>query len=484
MGNYSSEEVKKAELVVLSGLISNPARFSEMESIDPRAFSVPEVRVALVAAAEYRRRNVRAGGLRYPPPEALLSVAEKMLSAPTKDKDKARRNRGILESLRRTFADVGVWPDPGEHEFLDRLDFVRAASTDVQIRRSMLDAVELLRKGADHARIAETMEVAASQARSTRSSIAEGDIRSEARSAIADYHAAKNAPTGIYIPTPWPRLNRVVGGGVYGRMWLAAAYAKQGKTQTAKDLVYHASIGQVYDKDSNPTGIPEGLYSLVITSEQNKKDVRNMILTRHTHKFLPMGADYKGFTSGRLIAEHEKAYEAAAADLETNKALGPIRYVQVPNRTTTREIASIVAKYSRERPIDVLMLDHTMLFAPAQRQYDRVSDLAAVLQEFKDLTINYNRGRGLWTIACHQIKREGYETALSRGYYEPSDAGGTAEAERSCDVMLWTFFDQALDERNEIKMGVAIDRYGEADKMGWLAAKCFYSSAILPLEEP
>lgn len=483
MPEYSQDDVKKAELVVLSGLISNPNRFCEVESIDPMTFSVPEVRIAIIASNEYRRKSSRSGGLRYPPPDAVLAHAEKMLSKPTGDKGKDRRNRGVLESVRRTFSDVGAWPDPGEHEFLDRLAFVRAASTDVLIRRGMLDAVELLRKGADHDRISDVLAVAAANAKSARSSISEGEISLEAKSAMADYHAAKNTPTGIYIPTPWPQLSRVVGGGVYGRMWMFCAYAKQGKTQGAKDLVYHATIGQVYDKNTNPSGIPEGLNALVITSEQNKKDVRNMILTRHTHKFLPGGADYRGFTAGRLIPEHEKAYEAAADDLEKNKAYGRIRYAQVPNRTTSRDIQTILAKHSRERPVDVLMIDHTMLFAPAQRQYDRVSDLTALLQELKDITINYNRGRGIWTIACHQIKREGYETALSRGFYEPFDAGGTSEVERSCDVMLWTFFDQELDDRNEIKMGVALDRYGEGDKKGWLCAKCFYSAAILPLEE-
>jgi len=483
VSEYSIDDVKKAELVVLSGLIANPARFSEVEAIDPKTFTTPEVRVAMVAAQEYRKKSSRASGVRYPPPEALLHLAEKMLSKPTKDKAKDRRNHGVLESVRRTFADVGSWPDPGEHEFLDRLAFIKAASADVLIRREMLDAVEMLRKGVDHDRISDVLSRAASHAKASSSTIAEGEIAADARSALADYHAAKNKPTGIYIPTPWPRLNRVVGGGVYGRLWLDCAYAKQGKTQTAKDLVYHAAIGQVYDKETNPGGIPEGLDCVVVTSEQNRADVRNMILTRHTHKFVPMGADYKGFTSGRLTEEHERAYEAAAADLESNKAYGKIRYIQAPNRTTTREISSMIAKYSRERPIDVLMVDHTMLFAPTNRQYDRVSELSAFLQELKDLTINYNRGRGLWTIACHQIKREGYEAALTRGYYEPSDAGGSSEAERSCDVMLWTFFNQELDERNEIRMGVAIDRYGEADKMGWLAAKCFYSAAILPLED-
>lgn len=483
MGDYSPEDVKKAELVVLSGLLSNPSRFSDVEKMDPNSFSVPEVRVTILAAREYRRRTARSSGVVHPPPDALLHHAERLLSKKTGDKAKDKRNRGVLESVRRTFSDVGSWPDPGEHEFIDRLNFVRSASTDVLIRRGMLDAVELLRKNADHERIGEVLSVTAANARAARSSIAEGDIASDSRSAMDDYFAAKNSPSGIYIPTPWPNLNRVAGGGVYGRMWMVCAYAKQGKTQTAKDLVYHASIGQVYDAERNPSGPTEGLSSLVITSEQNKRAVRDMILTRHTHKFIPGGADARGFMSGRLSVEHEKAYESAAKDLETNKSYGKIRYAEVPNRTTTSEISAIVAKHSRERPIDVLMVDHTMLFAPAQRQYDRVSELTALLQELHEIAKGYHRGRGLWMIACHQIKREGYETALSRGYYEPFDAGGTSEVERSCDLMLWTFFDQALDDANEIRMGVALDRYGEGDKKGWSCAKCFYSAAVLSIEE-
>lgn len=480
MATISPEDAKRAELIVLSGLLSDPSRFGEIGGAT-NIFSTPEVKVAVLAGEEYRKSIRTADGVRYPPPEALLRHAEKILGRTTGDKVKDRRNRGALESFRRTLSDVGSWPDPGEHEFLDQLAMVRAAATDISIRRGMLDTVDLLRKGAAPEQIAESLAATAADARGNRSGVCEGDIATDARTILSEFRDAKKAPRGIYIPTPWEQLNRVVGGGVFGRMWLDCAYAKQGKTQTMKDLLYHASVGQVYDKDTNPGGVPEGLSSLIISSEQGIRDIRNMIMVRHTHKFIPGGIDFRGMTSGRLIPEQEKALERAVADMATNKAYGPIRYAQVPNRTTTREIYSILAKHSRHRRVDVLGVDHTMLFAPSQRQYDRVSDLSLLLQELHEIAMSYDRGRGLWMNACHQIKREGYEVALKTGYYEPFDAGGTSEAEKSCDVMLWTFFDEALDDAGEIRMGVALDRHGEGDRKGWSLAKCFYSSAILSL---
>jgi len=476
MSDYSTDELKRAEMIVLSGLLANPSRFAEVVG-SSAMFSLPEVRVAILAAQEYRRKVRTADGDRYPPPDALAHHAEKLLSRKTGDKDKDRRNRGVLESFRRALVDAGSWPDPGEHEFLDRVEFVRRASTDLSIRRGMLDAVELLRKGADSDRIAESLAATAADARASRSTIIERELSSDVDAAVSEYRDAKNAPAGIYIPTPWPQLNKTVGGGVLGRLWAICAYAKQCKTITAANLVYHASIGQVGDKTA-----AEGLASLVISSEQGVRDIRNMMLVRHTHRFIPGGIDFRGLTAGRLSPEHERALVAAAADIKSSKAYGPIRYTQVPNRTTTRDISAIIAKHSRTRRVDVCTIDHTMLFAPASRQYDRTSELTALLQELHEIAISYDRGRGLWMLACHQIKREGYERALKTGFYEPFDAGGTSELERSCDVMVWTFFDQELDDAGEIRMGVALDRQGEGDRKGFQLAKATYSAALLNLE--
>lgn len=476
MTNQSPDDLKRAEMIVLSGLLTNPSRFAEVVG-SSAMFSLPEVRIAIVAAQEYRRKVRTADGDRYPPPEALAHHAEKLLSRKTGDKDKDRRNRGVLESFRRALADAGSWPDPGEHEFLDRVDFVRRASTDLSLRRGMLDAVELLRQGADADRIAESLSATAADARAARSTIIERELSTDVSMALSEYRDAKNSPAGIYIPTPWAQLNKVVGGGVLGRLWAVCAYAKQCKTITAANLVYHASIGQVNSSPSTP-----GLASLVISSEQGVRDIRNMMLVRHTHKFIPGGIDFRGLTAGRLLPEHERALEAAARDIERSKLYGPIRYTQVPNRTTTREVSAIIAKHSRSRRVDVCTIDHSMLFAPASRQFDRVSELTALLQELHEIAISYDRGRGLWMLVCHQIKREGFERALKTGYYEPFDAGGTAELERSCDVMIWTFFDQDLDDAGEIRMGVALDRQGEGDKRGFQLAKMTYSAALMNLE--
>lgn len=476
MSDYNPDELKRAEMIVLSGLLTNPARFGEITG-SSSTFSLQEMRIAILAAQEYRRKVRSADGSRYPPPEALSHHAEKLLGRKTGDKDKDRRNKGVLDSFRRMIADVGSWPDPGEHEFLDRLDFVRRASTDLSLRRGMLDAVELLRKGADADRIAESLSATAADARAARSTILEGTLSADVDSAVAEFLDAESSPTGIYIPTPWPQLNKVAGGGMFGRLWAICAYAKQCKTITAANLVYHASIGQV-----NAGTAPEGLKSIVISSEQGIRVIRNMMLVRHTHKFIPGGIDFRGLTAGRLSPEHKKALLAAAADIKNSRVYGPINYTQVPNRTTTREVSSILAKHSRSRRVDVCTIDHTMLFAPASRQYDRTSDLTAMLQELHEIAISYDRGKGLWMNACHQIKREGYERALKTGYYEPFDAGGTSELERSCDLMLWTFFDQDLDDKGEIRMGVAIDREGDGDKKGWQLAKATYSAALLNLE--
>lgn len=241
-------------------------------------------------------------------------------------------------------------------------------------------------------------------------------------------------------------------------------------TQFAKELVHRAGLSK--------------LGALVVTGEQTKGDVRTMIVARHSHAFIPGGLDMRRLATGKLSRPEERALQATVADIAAG-GLGPISYFQAPSGTTIGgDIRALVEATARKHPVDVLMLDHSLLFHPERRQDSEVGRVSEVIREAKQLSLDANGGRGLWVILCHQISRKGKEEADKRGgFHLPRDLAETAEAERSADLVLWAWRDEALIDVAEVRMGIAVDRYGPGDVRGWNAYERFTHAAVLPIEE-
>jgi hypothetical protein len=162
--------------------------------------------------------------------------------------------------------------------------------------------------------------------------------------------------------------------------------------------------------------------------------------------------------------------------------MGKIHYFKTAHGTPIGEVRGLLEAIHQRTPLDAVMIDHTGLFSPTKRQGSNTADAAAVMMEIKDLALNFGTD-GLWVIACHQISRDGYEKAEKRGgYYIPADMANTAEAERSCDLMLYAYRDQELADISEIRIGVALDRYGPGEIKGWNLFEHFAHSAVIPIK--
>lgn len=240
-------------------------------------------------------------------------------------------------------------------------------------------------------------------------------------------------------------------------------------TMAGKDLIYGVGLAM------------KG--SLVITAEQTKSDVRQLILARHAHKFLRGGIDLRRLSTGRLTKPEERALVATAKDIAAG-GLGPISYFQAPSGTTIGDIKALAESTTRKHPVDAIMIDHSLLFSPSERRDSDVARVSEVIRESKQLSLDANGGRGAWVILCHQISREGKDAADKRGgYHLARDFAGSSEAERSADLAMWLWRDEKLTDISEIRMGIAVDRHGPGDVRGWQAYERFTHGAILPIEE-
>jgi replicative DNA helicase len=456
------------ESVLLAALLQQPERWAECLKLKPADLEQPWAKLLVAAGQSFYAFAQSKGVLRWPIREAMERMLTRRLAS-------LRGNQQAFDDFKRrvdectTMLDIlQGWGAINEHEFRDCLDEVKKSCADRHLRNGLLDIANRLQPGVHASAVYQQLAELAGSIAPVSSESPEGTLSADVGGVLARYAQAK---TGLVnIPTPFPHLNIISGGGGYGRLWVNAGYTGHGKTQLAKELVYHAAVR-------------EGRGAIIFTSEQTKADVECMMVSRHSHWFTQGGLPLDRIMKGRLDVAQEKLLWHTVADLMQPGKYGPISYVQVPNGTTMSEVRTIIDQYSRKHPVDMVMLDHTMLFAPTRRTGNRNDDVAGVIMEAKALSLEYARGRGLWVLACHQIARSGYEEALKRGFYVNSDLAATSETERSADLVMWILRTDALMDTREARLGVSKNRWGPLEVKGWNVVEKFDSAALFPLVE-
>lgn len=453
----------------LAGLLHDPKRLAECSKLEPRYLTMPEVRAVFLCALRHNSASMAEGRVRYAGRKTLDRLLGEQYGSARPGETPARKKARVtvLSAARALIDSLSGWPRVDDVEFREALDDIRSSGLDEYARRGILDIVSRFESGGARGIHQELSGLLAGLAPSTGSS---GSVLgSDASSVLVEYARAKADPSSAFIPVPFPRLAKVIKGGKRGRMSLVAAYAKDGKTALAKELIYCAACA--------------GYRCAVVTSEQTEGDVRTMLVVRHSHKFYPGGLPYDGVSLGTLNPAQEEALRATVADIATIPGLRDVFYWQAQVGTTVPDIRALLEFRSRRAPLDVVMVDHTGLFSPSRRTGAVNSDAALVLRELKAVALGLNENRGVWLVACQQINRAGYEAALTRGYYLPYDMAETREAEQSCDHMIWGLQTPESRDLNEMIIGVGLNRWGQPEPKGWAVLQRFSSAAVLPLEE-
>lgn len=462
-------ESRDREETFIAGLLQEPRRLVELTALAPERLAVSECRAVYRVIRAYHEQAAKVGRVRY----ATLDIAEretdKSLAVPVKDKERQKKRAILRKACARLLTDLRSLPRVTEDDFKDAVDQIVRHAQDESARAGLIELVGKFEQKRSEGLYQALNALARDIGPMGNQSSQVGLWSDDARNVWMDYQRVKTSPGTDRILTPFPRLNQLTRGGKPGRLWLIAAYTADGKTQLSKEFVYHGSTIQ-------------GKGAVVITGEQSKSDVRLMLTVRHSHLFYPGGLDFNRVEAGELNPKEEKALRRTIADLAIPGKYGPIRYWQAPGGTTMSDVRAMLDYLSRQQPIDIVMLDHTMLFEPTISQRSPEAKLAEVIRESKQIALDFDNGKGLWMIAPHQIKRDGYEKAMTRGFYLPSDCAGSAEAERSADVLVWSWRDEQLKEVNELRMGIAKNRYGMTEPQGWHVWERFSNSAVFPIE--
>ena len=466
----SRDERHEAEDLLIAALVQNPRRLVELKRFDRSWIEQTAHRAALSAAIEHHEQAAMSGNVRFATAQTIERRIRERYGTKTGDKRKDKARRVLIESVASLLDRLANHDRINEFAFAEAQDKIKAAGMDARAHKGMLRLIAHYERHGARGLTSELQTVAADVS-PRYAEVGVSDMSVGSGNVLAEYHKAKSTPGAGMTPTSLPMLTRVLGGWAPGRLTLMCAYAKDGKTQLTKDQLYTASI-------------EHGKHSVIVTAEQYASEVETMMLVRHTHKFVDGGINALKLRAGQLSAREEKALREAARDFQKNKRYGSIRYFRAPHGTTIGEAKSIIETMAQRTPVDIVMMDHTTLFSPTRREYnantrDRVTD---VLKELKQMSMDLC-GKGAIVLAPHQINRDGYEAALTRGYYLPGDAAETSEAERSCDAMVWLLRTPELKDASEVRIGVAIDRNGPGEPRGWSELERYDSCAILPLSD-
>lgn len=299
---------------------------------------------------------------------------------------------------------------------------------------SAADAIDRGREEEAESRLSAALDRLASTDRSTPC-LRVGETVDEAK-ARYDRAAAGLVPPGIQ--TGFARVDAMTGGIMPEHVWLVAAGPSEGKTATAKEISYRAAL--------------DGYAVMYVTLEMARHEIELLHHVRHANAAIGgVTVPIRGVIGGSLTPEQADLYKAAIDDFSKVDLT-----IWAPEEASMQAIARRLAAIRAVRKLDLVVIDYLQLVRWEGRSSNQQEEMIEVLRAVKRMARRLKVG----VVACWQMKREGIIEAKERGFYLKQDLSGTAEAERTADVIIWTLLTKDSSELREIKIGIAKGRHG------------------------
>lgn len=262
--------------------------------------------------------------------------------------------------------------------------------------------------------------------------------------ALKRYKELEKSDVPPGITCGFPRIDKITGGLRPGRLWIWAAYVGHCKTHCAKEVAYHVAA--------------KGGRVLFISLEMEYDEVERLFHVRHANSIAGARIKTNDVENGDIPSADYPFYEQAVRSFDKLDIT-----IWVPGRVTMAQIGRRISAMQMSKPLDLVVIDYLQLVSTDDKRRDQREELVQMMRDAKQLT----RREHVPIIALHQMSRDGWKEAEKRGYYIPSDASGSAETERSADVMVWNLYTSDMEQNHEIKVGVCKNRHGKKIKEGY-----------------
>jgi len=242
-----------------------------------------------------------------------------------------------------------------------------------------------------------------------------------------------------------------------GELWIHAGSIGEMKTSFAMNWAYKQAF--VY-------GHNVYYYSLEMPYSQ----IRLMFAVMHSAnpKFVQKGYPLLSYAAIRdgvnpdgsmVSAKDIEYYDFLLKDIDSNKDYGRL-HIEVPTEPVTiLEMRHKMEVYHQNTPIHMAVIDHLLLVRPQKITSNPYMDLNTVMRGAKMLAMHFNGGERLPLLGLLQINRKGKEEAdKNDGIYKTQALADANEAERSADVISYSYLNSDLRNANQVKIGCLKNR--------------------------
>lgn len=281
----------------------------------------------------------------------------------------------------------------------------------------------------------------------------QGDFAMDMDAALTNYERAVRDPTiNVGVLSGIEAIDNVHHGIKRGDLALVLGFVSHLKTTFCLNWFYKAAVYQQKHV---------ALASLETPTDQ----IRDLLLALHsTHQ--KFGLDprhiritYEKIRGGTLSPMERKAFELVVADFRNPHGdYGRMLYKQPEDRMTVPDIFGWVETEQRSMSeyFELLVIDYLGLVDPekGEASLGQFSSLNRAIRLSKVHAMDFGNGRGIGVLSPFQANRTGLKEAeAAGGRYNLRALSGANEAERSADIVYYTYLDDALRNAGEVSMG-------------------------------
>lgn len=283
----------------------------------------------------------------------------------------------------------------------------------------------------------------------------QGNVKGDSAGSIDDYFTRKSSNRFDGLLTGMHSIDLVCKGIRTPELWLIVAFVSELKTTMAMNLAYTQAIEQ-------------GKNVAFVTLEMPYKTVRDLFVCIHSANLnLWPGSDwddiypldYDKIQDGSMSEREEEFFKFLCKDLDSNDEYGSIVIHQPEEGLTLSHLKAWTEIENRKKPLDILYLDYIEIMKSENASKDYTLDLNQRIKDLKQFAINFDSGRGLRVVSAYQANRKGKENAdKNGGEYRLDGLSYANEAERSADVIIYSYLNDELRENNQVKIGCLKNR--------------------------
>jgi replicative DNA helicase len=240
-----------------------------------------------------------------------------------------------------------------------------------------------------------------------------------------------------------------------GEYWIHAGFSGELKTTLALNYAYNNVM--VYGRNI--------FYAIL---EMPYEQLRRQLYVIHSSngKFVTdwhkedgyTGLDYRKVRDGMLSDRDYKRLKIVAQDFKAT-AKGTLYVWRPDDEVTLSDIKRRAEMFHNKYDCDGIIIDHLGLVRPKRTVSDYVVSLNNTVRETRLLALNFARGRAVPLLALFQINRQGKMRAdKNDGRYDYASIAYANEAEKSADVITYTYLNDQLRKDGKFFLGCLKNR--------------------------